>query len=171
MAASVVHFGTDECNRILVLRSVGYSVDACPTLTEFRCFLQREGEADAVLVPSRPAIEVHQVVTLTRKYSHARLVLFEGIYSGADVREFDLVIPLQMGPEEWLRRIAAVIEQSRALNAKSTAIRDRSAQLIKESEIVRKGSIFQRARSARERATAEKILDEIRQNSDLLGED
>jgi len=36
MAATVLHFGTDLCSRLPVLNNVGYSVEVCSTLPEFR---------------------------------------------------------------------------------------------------------------------------------------
>jgi hypothetical protein len=136
MAATVLHFGPDKCKRVLVLRSAGYSVDVCLSLTEFRSALKERAETHAVLVTERPGKERHEVVIFTREYSHAGLVLFDNTYDGAEEGEFDLIIPPQMAPEDWLRGIAAVIERSRVLTARSTAIREQSAQLKKDSEIV-----------------------------------
>jgi hypothetical protein len=115
IAAKVLHFGADDCSRMLVLRSVGYSVDLCPTVEDFHSMLQKRADADAVLVTTGPAGERQQVITLTRAHSHAPLVLFNPSYDYADVGEFDLVIAPLTRPEEWLRKIATVIEQSRAL--------------------------------------------------------
>jgi hypothetical protein len=65
IAARVLHFGRDDCNRLLVLRSVGYSVDLCPTVEEFHSTLQKRTGADAILVTGVPVRERRQVVTLT----------------------------------------------------------------------------------------------------------
>jgi len=112
IAARVLHFGTDDCNRLLVLRSVGYSVDLCPTVEEFHSLMQKRTGADAILV-AEPVRERRQVVTLTREHSHAPLVLFNTSYDYADEGTFDLVIPPLTRPEEWLRKIAATIEIKR----------------------------------------------------------
>lgn len=53
-AAKVLHFGTDDCHRLLVLRNVGYSLDLCPTVEEFHSVLQKRTDADAVLVTAGP---------------------------------------------------------------------------------------------------------------------
>lgn len=113
IAARVLHFGTDDCNRLLVLRSVGYSVDLCPTVEEFHSLMQKRTGADAILVTGVPVGERRQVVTLTRERSHAPLVLFNTSYDYADEGKFDLVIPPLTRPEEWLRKIAATIEIKR----------------------------------------------------------
>jgi len=172
MAAKVLHFGTDTCNRLLVLRSVGYSVDACLSLTEFHTILE-SSDPDAVLVASRPSLERRQVITFTREHSRAGLVLFDSSYYGSEEGEFDLVIGPQVTPEEWLRQIALLIEQSRVLKARSRTVRERSSQLIKASEVARQASeiarrksVAQRERAAKERAKAGKILDNIRPKPD-----
>jgi len=166
MAVRVLHFGKDNCNRLLVLRSVGYAVDTCRTVEEFHSVLQKGAGADVILVTTGPARERRQVITLARERSHAPLVLFSTCYDYADEAEFDLVIPPLTHPEEWLRKIAGLIEQSRALSAMSTAIRERSALLRRDSEIVRLKSMIERQKSATARAKAERIIDRIRQKSD-----
>ena len=122
MAVRVLHFGKDNCNRLLVLRSVGYAVDTCRTVEEFHSVLQKGAGADVILVTTGPARERRQVITRARERSHAPLVPFSTCYDYADEAEFDLVIPPLTHPEEWLRKIAGLIEQSRALSAMSTAI-------------------------------------------------
>lgn len=136
MAPKVLHFGTDDCNRLLVLRRVGYSVDLCPIVEEFHSVLQKRADADAVLVTAGPVSDRRQVVMRTRSYSHAPLVLFNTSCDCADECEFDLVIAPLTHPEVWLRKIAALIERTRALNAAATVIGERSAQLMRDSEIL-----------------------------------
>ena len=165
MAAKVLHFGTDDCNRLLVLRSVGYDVEFCPSLVEFPPLLQRS-DPDAVLVTGRPNRERGQVVTLTRELSHARLILFGSSHSVAGDGEFDLVIPPLMHPEEWLQQVSSVIERSRTLTATATVIREQSVLLRKDSEIARLKSMIERERSATARARTQRVLDDIRQEPD-----
>ena len=42
MAVRVLHFGKDNCNRLLVLRSVGYAVDTCRLWKNFTPCCKRE---------------------------------------------------------------------------------------------------------------------------------
>ena len=135
-----------------MLRSVGYFVDVCSSLREFHASIEQRTNADAVLVTAQRCMERRQIITLTRENSHAGLVLFASSYSGADEQEFDLVIPPQMRPEDWVRQIADVITKSRALNATATVIREQSALLRKDSEIARLKSRVERERSAVARA-------------------
>ncbi|MBV8113322.1 MAG: hypothetical protein JO300_01170 [Silvibacterium sp.] len=166
MTATVLHFGPDDCKRVLVLRSVGYSVDLCLSISEFRSVIQQRADADAVLVTERPGRKRQEVVTLTREYSHAGLVLFDSSYDGAVEGEFDFVVPPQMPPEDWLQKIADVIERSWALKVQSTAIREQSAQLKKDSEMVRLQSMLERQKSATARARAEGLIEDIRKKAD-----
>ena len=104
IAARMLHFGTDDCNRLLVLRSVGYSVDLCSTVEEFHSVLQKRTGADAILVTGgRPVRECRKVIMLTRERSQAPLVLFNTSYDYADEGEFDLVI----SPSHAHGRVAA----------------------------------------------------------------
>jgi len=166
MAASVLHFGTDLCCRLPVLNSVGYSVEVCPTLPEFRTAIKLRADADAVLVASEHISEHREVISLTRENTHAGLILFDPYSSNAHKREFDLVITSGMHPEEWLRAIAGVIEQSRGLNERSRAIREQSAQLIRDCKLVREEWIFQRERFAREQANAKRMVENIEDKFD-----
>jgi len=163
MAATLLHFGTDNCQRLLVLRSAGYQVEVCESLPEFRTSLERNADANAVLIASLLSVERRRVVTLTRENSNAGLVLF-GSYSGE--REFDLVIPPLTDPEDWLQQIADLIQRTRVLNASAIAIREKSALLRKDAEIARLKSVIERERSAAARARAKRVIDRIPEGSD-----
>lgn len=165
MAATVLHFGADICQRLPLLNSVGYSVKVCPTLPEFRSLIRQKADAEAVLVASERSRERREVISLTRENTHARLILFAS-YSGAYQSEFDLVIEPLTPPEEWLRRVVAFIE----LNARSKSIRERSEQLLKECESVRQQSILERERAAWERAKTEILINSIKRKPDHADE-
>src|SRR5215472_12463406 len=47
MIAKVVHFGTDDCHRLMVLRSAGYLVEDCACLEQLSGFLAGDAELDA----------------------------------------------------------------------------------------------------------------------------
>lgn len=166
MAASVLHVGIDDCNRALVLRDNGYSVEVCPTFEEFRSTIEQRSDAEAVLVTERPGRERNEIVTLTRSWSRAPLVLFSSSYEEAT--EFDLLIPPLVHPSEWLRRIATIIEQSRAFSAASQAIRDISMRSRQDSESLRHDSLIVRQRSATEQARAERFMNHFPKKPDPL---
>jgi hypothetical protein len=136
MAARVLHFGTDVCNRCSCSTASAIQWTCAPLWKNFHSVLQKGTGADAVLVTAGRVRGRHQVVTLTRERSHAALVLFSTCYDYADEGKFDLVIPPLTRPEEWLRQIADVIAKSVALKAAAAVIQDQSAQLREDMEIV-----------------------------------
>ena len=162
MASTLVHYGTEYCNRLLVLRAAGYSVDACSSVREFRASLEQRAALKAVLVAARPDTERRQVVTLTRENSHAGLVLFDSTCSDGEERGFDIVIPPQTRPEDWLRKIAELIAKSRSLNAAATTIREQSALLRRDAQITRL-TMIEREKSATQRAKIQRVIDHISQ--------
>lgn len=163
MAATVVHFGTNDCNRVLVLRSAGYLVDDCPSINEFRSVLERDTRPDALLFSEkRPAERVDAVVLARSRFSQTPLILFEDLNGSEDEQNFDLVIHPLTAPAVWLQEVAATIERTRALQADSIVIREQSALLVQQSEILRQKSVTERERSARQRQAAEKTILEFR---------
>lgn len=111
MAARILHFGQDECNRVIVLRSAGYSVEACPSLPNLDAALRKDAEPDAVVFSERHAPARHNGLTLVRSGSSAPVILFEHTLYYPDEPEYDLVIPNLTPVQEWLDRIAAIIAQ------------------------------------------------------------
>jgi hypothetical protein len=159
MAARILHFGTDECNRIILLRNAGYAIDTCPSLVTLDSALQDRLEPDAVVIPGVvPTPARHDAVTLVHSRSSAPLVLFESGKCCPDEFEFDLVIPTFTPPEEWLQTISQIVEASRALHAQSISIRERSAKLTRESTAFRQLSAFECRRSARLCSWADELL-------------
>jgi hypothetical protein len=124
MAARIVHFGADSCSRLLVLEHAGYDVDHCPTVLMLDSALKTGREADAVLMTEDPRASRREAISLVRSYSAAPLVLFQTVGPTFDEPEFDLVIPVLTPPREWLEKIAATIESSRALVAEARFSRE-----------------------------------------------
>ncbi len=116
MAARVVHFGYDECRRLLVLHMAGYAVDDCPSIRKLRSVLQEPGQTSAVLFTGQDEKERKEAVTLARAQSCAPLILFETCNAPGDESDFDLVIPPLTPPQEWLAKIAATIQQRRSIH-------------------------------------------------------
>jgi hypothetical protein len=159
MAARILHFGTDDCKRINVLRGAGYDIDTCSSLTTLDTALQDRPEPDAVVIPGVvPTPARHRAVTLVHSRSSAPLVLFESGICCPDEFEFDLVIPTFTPAEEWLETISQIIEASRALHAQSISIRERSAKLSRETKAFRQRSALERWRSARLISWAKELL-------------
>jgi hypothetical protein len=159
MADRILHFGDDECNRIIVLRSAGYSVEACPSLPNLDAALRNGGEPDAFVFAEERTPARYNGLTLVRSSSSAPVILFEHTLYCPDEPEYDLVISNLTPVQQWLDRIAALIEQSRAIFTSSPLTREQSARLRQESSDLREKSHQERERSLCARARAEMILD------------
>lgn len=165
MAARIIHFGADSCSRLLVLEHAGYDVDDCPSVIKLGSALSAGRNADAVLMTEDPRASRHEAISLVRSHSSAPLVLFQTAGPTFDEPEFDLVIPVLTPPREWLEKIAATIERSRALVAESRFAREQSVVLRQESSIVRQTAVFERERSARERSRIDGLMRQHREKS------
>jgi hypothetical protein len=114
MAARIVHFGLDECSRVLVLQRAGYDVEVCPdSLRELNHLLQEP--ADAVVLSENGTEHVVEAASLSRSITLAPIVLFKDAASFRDDSTFDIVIPALTPPAQWLERIAEVIKHNHTL--------------------------------------------------------
>jgi len=153
----------DECNRVLVLRNVGYLVEDCPSINDVRSAFQQGIEPEALLFSKSYAVERGEAVLLARSScSQAPLIRFEDMDDAGDEPNFDLVIPPLTTPGAWLQAVAATIERSHILQARSIAIRERSDLLRRQSEILRQECESEFEKSARQRRIAEKVILEFR---------
>jgi hypothetical protein len=152
MAARVIHFGTDECYRITVLRSVGYSVDDCSSLVELRAELSTDGGAVAVCITEGISGPPEAAVSLAKTCSSAPLVLFRRSNRDCEAAAFDLVVDTLTPPQEWLTDMQDLIVRSQDLRARSGELARESAQLRQGSRAVREKSREERERSNMERS-------------------
>ncbi len=152
MAARVIHFGPDDCHRLMVLRSAGYAVDGCTSLAQLRDALLAGGEADAVLLSDGSGVALEEAASLARSYSSGPVVLFSGTNRAYEGAAFDLVVHSLTPPEAWLYEVDKVIARRRPLGGNLTALPRKSAQLIAESARVVNKPRLERMRSRQERA-------------------
>jgi hypothetical protein len=117
MAARVIHFGPDDCHRLIVLQSAGFSVDACNSLGQLRASLTVGGEADAVVMSDADGIAPDEVVSLAKTHSTAPVVLFRGTNRVYEDSRFDLVVHTLTRPEVWLNEVNTLIAKGRVLRA------------------------------------------------------
>jgi len=151
MAARVIHFGPDDCHRLMVLRSAGYAVDNCNSLVQLRSSLVAGGGADAVLVSDGDGIAPETAIAVARSHSSAPVVLFRSTSLSYRDSGFDLVVHSLTPPEVWLNQVDALIARSVELRAESDALVTESRQLRRESAATVIQSRAQRERSKRER--------------------
>jgi hypothetical protein len=152
MAARIIHFGPDDCHRLMVLRSAGYAVDGCVSLAQLRRLLLGGAEAEAVLLSDGPAVELEEATSLTRKCSSAPVVLFSGTNRNYEGMSFDLVVHSLTPPEAWLRGVDKVIGERGLLAKRLSAFSRKSTQLLEESARAVNKSRLERLRSRQERA-------------------
>lgn len=150
MAARIIHFGPDDCHRLTVLRSAGYSVDACGSLGQLRASLVADREADAVVMTEGDGVAPEEAITLARSHSSAPVVLFSGSNRSYEESSFDLVVHSLTPPDEWLVEVDVLIAKNRELRAQSEAIGLESARLRYEAAQVRERSQAERERSRKE---------------------
>ena len=146
MAVRVIHFGPDDCHRLTVLRSAGYSVDACNSLGQLHASLLAGGVADAVVMSDGEGVAPAEVISLARTHSSAPVVLFRGTNRAYEDSMFDLVVHTLTPPEVWLTEVDAVIAKHRVLRAHSSVLTLESARPRQEAAIVARK--LRRARQA-----------------------
>lgn len=156
MAASVLYFGTDECNRVQVLRTAGYSVLECNKIDDLKLALNTSPQPSAVLIRCsgrcKPAIKIIHTAAL------APVIVFPNPDNFEIEESVDLVVPPLTPPAKWLRELAKLIEKSRALKKGVISLQETSATLIDRSIAIKAQSAANRANSAlsRERRTKQR---------------
>lgn len=152
MAARVIHFGPDDCHRLMVLRSAGYTVNGCESLAQLRRLLLAGDEADAVMLSDGPGVELEQAASLARSCSSAPVVLFSCTNQAYEGMSFDLLVHSLTPPEAWLHEVDAVIAKSGLLGERISALSRKSAQLVEEPALVVNKTRSERLRSQQKRA-------------------
>ena len=143
MAARVIHFGPDDCHRLMVLQSAGYAVSDCRTLVQLRTCLATADPADALLTSDAEALEPKEAIALAKTRASLPVVLFRSTNLAYEDSGVDLIVNCLTPPEVWLQEVNALIEKSRAIRAQSV-------QLRRESIAARNRSRAERQRSRRE---------------------
>lgn len=113
MFARVIHFGPDECHRLMVLRSAGYLVKDCLSVNQLRAVLETGDIPDAVLMSDCDGALASEVTAIARDHSARILVLFRNHNLAFEGPGFDLVVPCLTPPEVWLDELDVLIEKRR----------------------------------------------------------
>ncbi len=151
MADRIVHFGTDDCHRALVLTNTGYEVADCGTSLKALESALQENEFCAIAISEDHTRLAEQAAITARSLTAVPIILFEGAARRYDSSNFDHIIERGTPPPDWLRQFAAVVDRSRAT-------REQSRNISRESAFLQQQSAGTRAiaRSGRERAQAER---------------
>lgn len=145
MAARIVHFGGDGCNRLAILESAGYEVEDCGSLPELVAALNHP--SDAVVITELGGDPNESVVERIRECCSAPIILFQSLDCRCSLGEFDVVIPNLTPPRSWLDKISATIEGSRVPRAERRILTEESARLLFESAVARSRSARERSRT------------------------
>lgn len=150
MAARVIHFGQDECHRLMVLRSAGYSVEDCASLMQLRAWLATGVTADALVMSDAGGNEPEEAIALARACGALPVILFRTTNLTFEESGVDLIVPCLTPPEIWLNEVESVITKCRTLRSTSEILFEKSAELRSESADAIERSRAERARSKRE---------------------
>lgn len=151
MGLGIVHFGMDDCNRLMVLQNAGYAVDSCSSLEHLRFIFNRTPLPAAIVMAEHRADAHHDAIAFVRSHPPVPLVLFQSAIWSDDESQFDLVIPPLTPPDEWLEKIAALIKRTQAMLATSQQVREQSAVIRKEAAASRLDSVLRHERYVRQK--------------------
>lgn len=164
MAASIIHVGVDDCQRIAVLKVAGFEVNDCRSFDQLHAALLGIPAADAVAIAESRGELIEKAVSLTRVTSSIPLILFESpsphLFNDSD---FDLVVPALTSPAVWLERVQKLIAESRALRARSEGILEVSEMLRQRSALLKSEATSAVMRSRMERARSRKEIQRNRE--------
>lgn len=119
LAPTIVYFGRDNCFRLPILRSAGYTVETCDSLDQLAILASK---AEVVTLGEKPEVPIREVLALTRARSRAPVILFRNDSEAAIPKGIDLLIPALTAPEDWLKQIAGLLQQSRTRRAESPVL-------------------------------------------------
>jgi len=113
MPARVIHFGLDDCHRLMVLESAGYAVEDCDCLVRLRALLADGAPVAALLVSDGDRVLLHEVVALARTQSSVPIILFPNANVSLENAGVDLVVDCLTPPDVWLNDVEGLIEKTR----------------------------------------------------------
>ena len=138
--------------RILVLRSAGYSVKLCPSLPFLDSALQSPEKPDAITVSGTHAPACHDAIVVVHAQCSAPIILFQQALYLSDEAEFDLVIPSFTPSHRMARQNRSHHRALPRSLPEATSIHEQSSVLREELTVTRNDSIEQRERSRRLRS-------------------
>jgi hypothetical protein len=113
MAPKLIYYGTDHSHRVSVLRSAGYVVENCKSAPELVRFLESDAEILVIVFSDEERETPLEAVDAARARCSAPLIVFRDSATLHDAAGYDFTIPNLTPPAEWLKDIAALIEENR----------------------------------------------------------
>jgi len=121
MGSRVIHFGPDDCHRLMVLRSAGYAIDDCRSLIQLRDCLAGGPAAEALLMSDSVEAAPLEAVALARAHPTLPVIFFCSTNLSYEELGVDLVVHCLTPPEVWLDEVDSLIEKCRLMRAGSPA--------------------------------------------------
>jgi CheY-like chemotaxis protein len=161
MGTRIIHYGIDPGGGILAaLTGNGYEVNTCgASIPKLKKVLQHD-DFDAIAVQEKGASEAVGVLATVRSFGTVPLILFQDGSRSCDSSQFDLVIPEYAPLPDLVKRVAALIERSRAIRAETKIQGERFHSLLREAASLREQSVTARVESQRIRATRQRSVTE-----------
>jgi hypothetical protein len=113
MGARIIHFGPDDCHRLMVLRTAGYSIDDCRSLIQLRDCLCSGAAAEALLMSDTAGAEPCEAAELAKVYASIPVILFRSNNLSYEESGVDLVVHCLTPPDVWLSEVSSLIEKNR----------------------------------------------------------
>jgi FixJ family two-component response regulator len=107
-ASNILHFGINDRYRIMVLRSVGYLVQACSSLEELLQFSESGTHTDLICVSEDAELPPLEALVIAKEKCNALVVLFRSTNQAYSFH-FDLEIENLTPPAVWLSDIRRIL--------------------------------------------------------------
>lgn len=114
MLARLIHFGPDDCHRLMVLRSAGYAVEECQSLLQLGRSLTAGVPADAMLFSDGDGVSPEEALAVAKGFGSLPSILFRSTTQAYEESGFDLVVPSLTPPDVWLNEVDTLIGRTRA---------------------------------------------------------
>src|SRR5215470_14959764 len=148
MATRVIQFGVVSPAILQALSGNGYKVDVCGTsIPKLRQALHKHTDADAITVAEHDASKAAGILTSVRSSGKIPVILFQDESRTCDPAQFDVVVPEHSPLSDLLKKVAAVIERSRAIRAKTNKLGERFHSLLRETASLHEQSVTARVGS------------------------
>lgn len=138
MATRIIQFGTLPSDILAALTASGYEVDACGTSTsKLKHALQQPDDLDAIALAENSASKAVEILPSVRSFGKIPLILFQDETKTCDPSQFDLVIPEHAPLPSLLKKVAALIDRSRAIRAETKMSREQFRATLRQSASLR----------------------------------
>lgn len=173
VAAKILFFGQDTRSSIPVLRRAGYSVEVFGSTLQVRPSIIEDAGAVAVALSGEWEPSLGDPISIARERARVPFILFGTPGKPSDQSVFDLVIPANRRPSQWLSEIDLLIRECQATCADARRVMTTSDLLRNEIRARIERSRIDRERSRLERESSEVTREKSRlervRSRDLIG--